>query len=579
MKKLMSLLLAVVMLTSVMAGCSSEDEEESKGAIIPVYLSTEITNFDPIYAYTDVAAAKVLNLIFDGLTTINEKGEVELELAKSIKIVENPDEDLYKMQITLNKTAWSDGRSVSADDVVYAFKRILEPEFNCDAAAMLFDIKNARAVKTGDASIDDLGVYAVDQTVVEIHFEQKIDYELFKEYLASPALVPLREDIVAKHPDWASITATMVCSGPFYVKSYTHGEAMTLERSIYYYRDTEKDEEKLDKFVKPYRLYVNFKQSAEEAYAAYQNGEVLFQSEIPMSQRASAAVEPTDLMNTHTYVFNTTKAPFNDPNVRKALSMALDRNAIVDIVKYAKAAEGFVPAGVYDTAIGDDFRANGGSLISASGDIAGAKSLMGSVSAKSFTITIRPTEVNRAVAEYAKGVWEQLGFSITIKELGREGYIFNDYDFIRDLFQQAYDSGDFDVIAIDWQAASTDAFSILAPFATTFSGGAFDLASGDFSAVPHISGYADAAYDELIETVFANKDRASRSAQLHEAEKKLAEAMPVIPLYTNQQAYMISEELSKIEKNYYEGFNFKKTKYANYVETTMADTSAEEPAA
>ena len=92
MKKLMSLLLAVVMLTSVMAGCSSEDEEESKGAIIPVYLSTEITNFDPIYAYTDVAAAKVLNLIFDGLTTINEKGEVELELAKSIKIVENPDE-------------------------------------------------------------------------------------------------------------------------------------------------------------------------------------------------------------------------------------------------------------------------------------------------------------------------------------------------------------------------------------------------------------------------------------------------------------------------------------------------------
>ena len=52
-----------------------------------------------------------------------------------------------------------------------------------------------------------------------------------------------------------------------------------------------------------------------------------------------------DTYNTHTYFFNTNKAPFDDPDVRRGLSMAIDRSAVAEIVTFAKAAEGFIPSG------------------------------------------------------------------------------------------------------------------------------------------------------------------------------------------------------------------------------------------
>ena len=79
----------------------------------------------------------------------------------------------------------------------------------------------------------------------------------------------------------------------------------------------------------------------------YKNGEILYISEIPLANRAEYADDAVtqDTYNTHTYFFNTNKAPFDDPDVRLGLSMAIDREAIAEIVTFAKAAEGFVPSG------------------------------------------------------------------------------------------------------------------------------------------------------------------------------------------------------------------------------------------
>ena len=68
----------------------------------------------------------------------------------------------YKLLIDLKSTKWSDGRTVQAADFVYAWKRIIDPEFRGDASSLLYDIRNARKVKFGDASIDDFGASAVD---------------------------------------------------------------------------------------------------------------------------------------------------------------------------------------------------------------------------------------------------------------------------------------------------------------------------------------------------------------------------------------------------------------------------------
>lgn len=574
MKRTLCLLLCLVMTALTFASCGKTDDSD-KGAIIPCYFSNEITNFDPAYALHDEAATKILGLIYEGLVRMDANGKVQKALAKSWKYTSNPDDDYYMLEVELKNTCWSDGRQVSADDFVFAWKRLLEPEFSSEAASLLYEIKNARAVKNGDMSIDDLGLYAADTTLLQIQFETDIDYELFIERCASIALVPLREDTVVKLVDWASNSATMCTNGPYNVKSYKAGNSLEFERSVYYYRDIDNDA--LTKYVLPYRFTVDFTMDADAQLAAYEAGTIFYDSDLPLASRAAYAdkVELADTLSTHTYVFNTEKAPFDKAEVRRALSLALDRDAIVNIVTYANAAGGFIPTAAFDTKSGTSFREVGGSLIASTADVASAKSLLSSagVSSGSFTLTIRPNQVDRAVAEYCVGVWEQLGFKVTVKELGSEYYLENDYDQWADLFENAYRAGDFDVIAID-QYSSTDAFSVLSSYSLPFSGSAMDLAGRDYSQVPHVGGYSSEAYDAKIEEAYVEKDRASRATILHDAEKMLVEDMPAIPLFEYQDAYVASKDLSGI-KNTYEGYkDFRKTKLKDYQKYLASETEA-----
>ena len=449
---------------------------------------------------------------------------------------------------------------------------------------MLMDIKNAKKVKLGDVSIDDLGVYAADTKVLQVEFEHSIDPNLFLEYCASPMLVPLREDAVNKDTDWSTNVSILVTNGPFTVRTFVpvrsssnkQDKQLVLERNIYFRRDVENDSVK--KYVTPYRLTVDYENSADAALTSYEDGNTPFIGYISLSQRAEYAdkVELNDTMSTHTYVFNTRIAPFDNADVRRALSLAIDRNAIVDIVKFAKAASGFVCEGVTDANKKTDFREVGGTLIDASANMTEAKNLISkaNVKNKSFTITIRPNEVDRAVAEYCSKVWGELGFNVKIRELSITRYESEkEYLLYADDFMTAYNAKDFDVIAIDWQAASTDAWSVLAPFAVTYSGSALDLSSGVYEYQPHISGYNSEAYNAVIEEISQLKTKAERAEKLHEAEKILSEDMPVMPLFVYQDAYLIASDLKKVSTNPLGYFQFKKANYKGYVEAVESIAS------
>jgi len=582
MKKAISLILCVIMLAGVLAGCTTL-EPDDKGAVINAYLTTQVYDFDPAIGFNDDAAVKIFGLIYEGLTRINENGKVEKALAKDVKIVEKDGE--FKMQITLNSTKWSDGRAVQANDIVFAWKRILDPDFANDASVLLYDIKNARAVKTGDATVDDLGIAAIDTYVLEIEFEEKIDTDLFLETLASPALVPLREDIVVKNVNWAKKSSTMATNGPFMVKSVEYGIRLTLERSSYYYLDSEKDEA-LDKYVIPYRININYGESPEvQLDAMLTKGHkdpafVFYMGEIPLSQRDAQKgnAEITDFLNAHTYYFNTENALFAKPEVRRALSMAIDRNEVVNIVKFATPATGLITNGVFDGNTKTYFREVGGAILSPTADVAGAKSLLSSagVTSGSFSLKIRPNEVDRAIADYVAGVWNSLGFTVTVETIQPSG-VTEDTSIYNDRFTTMLASGDFDVIGIDMQMLATDAFGNLASFATPFSGNGVDMSNENYELIPHITGYSSEAYDALIESAFAEKDRAARVAILHDAEKMLLNDMPVTPIIFHQDAYIYRSELSGIKSTYYGARNFKKMvlkDYIQYKDDVATDTAA-----
>ena len=297
-KRIFALLLCAATLLSCLTfiGCAGEDKEEDKGQYITTYLTDNVYDLDPAKAYTNEALANVVSLMFDTLFKLDENGKVKKSLVKEYIIEENAAAGEYTMKLYLNDTCWSDGTKISANDIVYAWKRLLEVDANYEAAALLFDIKNARAAKEGDASIDDVGIYPAEQQMLEINFEGKIDYDQFLLNLTSLALAPLRDDIVSKSDDWAKKPGTMVCSGPFklgrinmkntkettgetyFDENYTYKDGygfeqvgksfaqqsitdFMLERNMYYYRDYEED--RLKKSVTPYKICVDYRLLAE----------------------------------------------------------------------------------------------------------------------------------------------------------------------------------------------------------------------------------------------------------------------------------------------------------------------------
>ncbi len=581
MKKIIALLLCLSAVLVAFAGCSQDLTNEDPGAIIPVYLSTEITNFDPAYANLDKATTKVLGLIYEGLYTLDAKGKPVKNQAKSVKVLDKPSDDYYAIEITLKNAYWSDGTQVQASDYIYAWKRILESEFRGEAASMLFVIKNARAVNKGDMSIDDFGVTDVASNVLRIEFEGKTDYNKFYEYLASPMLVPLRENAVDKvTADWSSSSQILVGNGPFFVRTYTPGEKLVLERNRYYYRNI--DEDSIKKSVTPYRLVINYKKTAEENLADFESGDLVYLSEIALSKRADykSKASVSESMSVLSFIFNTRTAPFDNADVRNALSLALDRNKIADILVFAKPAAGLISDGVFETSK-KSFRSGASEeLISASANVDSAKTLLknAGVNGGDIKLTIHDRDTDKAVAEYVKTVWESLGFNVTVEALGYKKYT-NDqeYDLVSNLYNEAYDSADFDVILTDNLMLSTDAFPNLAMYAKAFASGVID--NEDFELTTHISGYYSEAYDSKIEEAFAETDSAKRATLLHEAEAMLIKDMPVMPLVQLQDAYVKSSDISKLSSSYYGYSIFTKavlkniSKYPDNVgyETTAGD--------
>ena len=605
-KRIIALLLCVATCLTLcisMASCGRpEINDENKGQSLIMYLTDSIYDLDPINAYTNESTANVVSLLFDTLFKIDENGKIKGSLAKKYTISEDDSLQEYKMEIELNETNWSDGIAVSANDFLWTCHRILDVESSYDCASLLFDVKNARAVKSGECSEDDLGVTA-DGNIITIMFEGKIDYDRFLVNLTSLALAPIREDISNKSDDWAKKPSTMVTSGPFklsrisfspentavkydddnwttkkgapgdYTSKFNEAKitSFIIERNAYYYRDKEKDD-KLDKAVTPYRIIVDCSLSDADILKGYKNGSILCVNDIPLSIRNDVKDEANivDSLSTHTYYFNQNAmvvnkstnekvALFAIPEVRQALSMAIDRDAIAETVVFAKAAEGLVAHGAlaYDS-VKETYRAKAASnyeYLKKNIDAAIAKLDEADINAEdyAFSITVAAyDDVHMAIAEIVAEAWStELGFEVTLNKRGT--VLNNDYyalvedipkDMCDNLYAENLKSGNFEVIALDLCATTTDPFSVLAPFAKDFAGQGMDMSNPEsYVTTPHITGYDSETYNAKIEEIFAEKNIETRSGMYADAEAILMEDMPAMPIIHNQHATLISEDL------------------------------------
>lgn len=558
-KRILALTLCIVMLCTTLFGCAKQ-ENTDPGAYITMYLTDEIYDFDPASAYYNTDAVNVLNLMYDTLFKLDENGKIKKSLVESYEIVEKPEANEYYIEFTLKEAYWSVKDQLTAEHIVFAWKRLVDFRNDYDAASLLFDVKNARAIKEGDIPVDDLGVEAVEDMVVKVSFDAPIDYDQFLLNLTCVATAPLLERYVSSNPDWAKKGSTIATSGPFklgkinYVeteetafddnKTLANGSVVSstnnkvkkishfyLERNTYYFRDTKRDD--LDKSVTPYRLLVDCSKTPEQLLEDFKNDKLFYIGNIPLSLRTGDNAEfiqkkakVTDALSTFVVQLNqnaliadggTGSYLFANPAVRQALSLAIDREAIADAVVFAEAADAFVAHGVFDYGMSGEFRTSdlAESFVKTSADVDAAKKLLADngVTASLYTFSLKVAandEIHVAMAEMICSAWASLGFNVTVEKVSPIEN--NDYfaqtdsvppDVCDDLFVEAIQGGKFEAIALDANAFTADAYSMLSNYAYAFSGGIFSDADNDvYEYDTHITGYDSIRYNILMEAIY-----------------------------------------------------------------------------
>ena len=568
MKKFLSLLLAMTMLVGALLSLSSCGAPEDDGAEISVYLGEQIYDFDPTDYYADSNAEQIMSLLFEPLFKLNSKGEVECAAAKSYSV----DEINREIKITLRESYWSDLTPVKANDYIYAWREVLlDPANPNPAAALLYDIENAVAVKTGDLTYPDLGAVGTGAFEIQINYREGGDYKQLLKNLASVATSPLRKDAVnASKEYWSKDISTILTNGPFRIYSldYNVGE-FTLARNTGYHQSP--DVEDYTKIVKPASLvtFVSSDTEYELSYSDIENKTVFFMGDASLEVRKANAdkAKTVDSLSTYSYVFNTEKGIFQNRNIRRALSLAIDRNAVVEAVTFGKAATGFLPdpvskaiySGNRTKLISDDYEAN----------LAEAKSLVNSMAIsqadKSFTLTVNYDEQSLAIADIAKEAWEELGFKVKI-----EAVSFADYEekglldsVIQSTVKEAsFGNRDFDIIALDWQMYSTDALVALSSFTSHMNGNGMNFDNGELRA--NISGWASDDFNYYVNNAFNARTASDRSVALRSAERILIDESPIIPIIFNQNFAFISGDLTSVAVDGFGHFVFNGAKQKNY---------------
>lgn len=608
MKKILSLALCLLFCVSALVGCGGLKEDE-KGANVRVYLSDYPYTLDPAVVQLNSDVNQILSMIYEPLTSIDEDGKLQPALATEWYYKYDSIYQEHKMYFELKTTSWSDNRAVSADDVIFAWRRILAPEMDSPYASLLYAIKGARNVKSGVGTIDDLGLAAVDDTLLEVTFEsdlfgnEKADQDAAKEYcnlfaeqVSNIHLAPCREDIVTRAEkngnDWAATAASIVCNGKFRIQAmdmpreketdeedYSGKFAckLVLERNAYYMR-AEDDAE--DKYVTPYRItcyyyegqtsYYDETGLTQEAFQAnrFLNNELYYLSafEKQTYDYFKANIKTSQTLNGFAFYFNTENEILADANVRNALSAAIDRTAITTEITGTGEipATGYVPNGVFNTDYKSDFRTSGGALYNTVADSAKANEYLSKAGKKSGTLTvtylipqnaytiktygnkISYDNVYENIARKAGEYWESLGFDIKYRGLNPDEYL------------AALKNRDYEILGVNINSGSADAFSYLAPFAKEYSGTGIvvdnSVANDDEIFNTHYTNIDDASYSELITNALKATTRDARASALHAAETKLVELCPATMVFWYTSSYVAKDNIDGYEMNSWFGY-------------------------
>lgn len=535
-KRWSAALLALTLCMGLLSGCSQEEARPG----LSVCVGADVETLDPIYA-TAEGDQTILVHLYENLmrVTLDTSGGTTVTggMAKSYTQERNAD-GTVTWTFRLRSAKWSDGQAVTANDFVYAWRRLADPASGSPYASILSVVAGyEQVVETGDTSL--LQVSAKNDSTLEVVLNGNYDWFL-TEVCTSPATLPLRQDVVTTLRDaavernraaaeetgqegterWWSDPAALVTNGAYVPGTYTQGESFTLTENTRYYGS----------ITGPGELNFYFADTAEEASELYRNETVdlvwpLTDEEI----ERQAEVTPLTELGTYTVLFNCNQAVFADQQVRQAMVMAIDRNGAAEAAGItARPAEGLVPPGVPGED-GADFRTDAVLLDNDpeayAERCAQARQVLEQAGYDSGSYLGQleylyvDTPENAAVAQELARQWsEALRVNVTpVAVSGTE-------------LRAALRSGDYTLAGLNLKAVGNDAECFLKQWTS-------DQGS-------NVVGYANSAYDTLLSIIAKADDGTARMGCLHDAEVLLLDDAALAPLYTRHTGWALRDTLT-----------------------------------
>lgn len=519
LKRPVAALLAAVLLLGLLSGCHREN-----GVSFRVAMGSVPATLDPALAATDEEKTVVSHL-FENLMKLQSDGNGGTTAVNGVARSYQCDttaegQETYTFKLR-SSAAWSDGTKVTAQDFVYAWKRLVDPLTGSKNARILDMVAGYSAARTGE---DALQVSAPDDETFVVALSGRCPY--FIDSVCTAAATMPVQSAAAAQENWSMSPDTLVTNGPYTVASWEN-DTMLLQQTDGYH-----DARRLG----PESISFRFTADAKTANSLFEKGDadfVLGLTDEAVAKKIDSWM-PDYYPETSVVLLNQLSDLTSNENVRRAMGLVIDRNAIAELLgsRTHLAAEGLVTWGIRSTT-GGQFRDFGSAVDNDSENYEKncqtAQELMkeaGYTAAKlkSLTPVIMLYESDGTADSLAlllQKTWkEKLGLSVTLKGVSSEE------------ITQALERGEYTLAALRVTSDRNDATGFL---------NRWRMGEED-----NYANFTSSAYDMLLRVAAVSASQEARDAYLEDAERLLIEKGNVIPMYCSTRSWSLSESFTGV---------------------------------
>lgn len=438
----------------------------------------------------------MISLIYDGLTRCLPDGSAELALAERIDLSE--DQRIYTFH--LREAYWDDGMPVTAYDFEQTWKQIIDPKSGSICAYLFYPIENAEAVYHQTKSLDEVGICALDARTLQVTLERPTT--CFVTLTSFPSFLP-----VPQHKQEASDTlGKRTINGPFYIEKIEAQAMIVLRKNPSYWNVNNL---RLDE------IQISIIPNEATSFAMFERGELdwlggLLAPIAPDALASSSAKEMTQYfpMSASTFfAFNTSSAPFSNENIRRAFSLAIDREEIAREIlpTHQIPATRCIPPALCGGEDRNLFPAHNAEL--AKYYLALGLQELGIEKLEPITLHYRASFADRMIAQVIQRKWKDtLNVDLEL--------IQTDFKTHKDLLH----TRNFKVALANWIAQYHDPINILERFKNP-------------SNAKNYAAWDDREFAVLIDQALETVDPDLRAELINQAEDLIAEHLPILPVY------------------------------------------------